>query len=151
MAKKVAQKSRTLAKNNSLLVIGIAVVAALGSFLLVNAVSQKSSSPSKSNCQGICVALSADGAEPDELSVKVGEYVQFNSADGKKHNLGLSSGSRHGGQGDSSEQYNSGDFAADEAWRVQFKQTGSYELTDRYNPKQTILIVVYKPKTDQAI
>ena len=47
---------------------------------------------SAKNCKDILVALTKDGIKPDTLAIKVGQYVQFNSADGQSHNLGLGGG-----------------------------------------------------------
>lgn len=102
-------------------------------------------------CQGTCVALQKNGMLPNELAVKVGERVTFYSADGEKHNLAEGVGAddaRHAGHDDPGHHehiggYTSGDFGADEAWRVQFKKAGTYKIHDHYNPKQNIVVVVY--------
>lgn len=107
------------------------------------------------NCQGICVAIKEIGMEPNSITVKVGEYVQFNTADGKKHNISLGKGAGdatsqnapHEHQGD----YSSGEFGAGEAWRVQFKKAGTFRLHDDNNPKDNILVVVYEPGADLKI
>ena len=39
----------------------------------------------------------------------------------------------------------SGEFGANEAWRVQFKEPGTYLIHDHLNPDFTILVVVYNP------
>ncbi len=44
------------------------------------------------DCHGNCVALNKDQISPNTLTVKLGDYVQFNSADGLRHNLGLGDG-----------------------------------------------------------
>ncbi|MES2971364.1 MAG: hypothetical protein V4702_03525 [Patescibacteria group bacterium] len=93
-------------------------------------------------CDGICVALRAEKADPDTITVKAGEFVQFNSADGKTHRLSLGKG---GEDHDHSGPFNSGDFKADEAWRVQFKEPGTFSFHDHYNPDINILVVVYNP------
>lgn len=89
-----------------------------------------------------CVALKAGRAEPDTLTVIVGESVQFNSADGNTHSLsqGLG-GEEHSHTG----PYSSGDFAADEAWRVEFKKPGTFKFHDHYDPEISILVVAYEP------
>lgn len=105
---------------------------------------------SAKTCSGICVALTKDGMKPDTLTVKVGEYVQFNSADGEQHNLGIGGGEdgdhvAHEAEHEHVGDFSSGDFGADEAWRVQFKQVGTYKFHDHYHPKLNILVVVYSP------
>lgn len=113
-----------------------------------------------------CVNLRDGLAVPDTINVPVGSFVQFNSADGKKYNLAIKNekGSLaydHGGGADNHEEgdihaeeshhdadssaFKSGDFKDDEAWRVQFKEKGTYIFTDAYNPKISILVVVYQP------
>lgn len=112
------------------------------------------------NCKGLCVALTEEGVNPDTLAVKVGEFVQFNSRDGKKHNISMGKGS-DGAESDDHEShsaphehvgdYSSGDFGADEAWRVQFKKAGTYRLHDHYNPKLEVVVVVYEPGSKNII
>lgn len=95
-----------------------------------------------------CVALKANRAEPDTISIAVGSEVQFNSADGKDHRLSLGRGGQeHSHQG----KFNSGTFKADEAWRVKFDQDGSYFFHDHLNPKINILVVVYTPGKDYKL
>jgi plastocyanin len=105
------------------------------------------------SCSGICVAIEADGISPDELAVKIGEFVQFNSADGKSHELTTATDNNAGDHsnihGGSKTTVASGIFGADEAWRVQFKQAGTYRLRDTKNANQEILVVVYEPKNEK--
>lgn len=98
--------------------------------------------------QMVCVDLTATGANPDTLAVVAGGYVQFNSADGKTHSLSLGKG---GEEHSHSGPFSSGDFDADEAWKVQFKEPGSYHFHDHYNPELNVLVVVYEPGGDHTI
>ncbi len=106
-----------------------------------------------SACPNPCVLLKADGMYPNELAVQVGETVQFNAADGQKHNISEGDGaSNHSGHSDPEHHdhvggFVSGEFAADEGWRVTFKKPGTYKLHDHFNPKQNILVVVYEKST----
>lgn len=138
--------------NGKVQLVAVVVVAGLISFGAVVATANKKAVAGAKSCQAICVSLTKDGISPDTLAVKVGEYVQFNSADGQQHNIGLGGGEadkqtdatgheHHEHVGD----YTSGDFVANEAWRVQFKQPGTYKFHDHYNPNLNILIVVYDP------
>jgi plastocyanin len=137
--------------SNNLLIIVVGIVGIGIGFIGVKRIDAK---PSQSNCPDICVYLKPEGMQPDELAVKVGEYVQFKSADGKKHNIAEGDGADnqlHEGHHDADNHdhvggYVSGEFDADEAWRVQFKKPGIYKLHDHYNPNQKILIVVYSDK-----
>jgi plastocyanin len=136
----------------------IVIISAVISFFGIQALSPKPAIAT-SDCNGICVSLTKSGMNPDALFVKVGDYVQFNSADGKKHNISIGNGSNdHGGGHEAHESahdhvgdYSSGDFGADEAWRVQFKKPGTYNLHDHYNPKLFITVVVYEPGADTTI
>lgn len=99
-----------------------------------------------------CVYLKGDHAAPDVVTVPVGGFVQFNSADGKTHSLGLGKGdAKHNGSHQHEGLYTSGDFKNDEAWRVQFKERGTYELHDHYRPDIRVTVVVYEPNRNYMI
>lgn len=134
----------------------IAAFAGLAAFVLIYLFMAKGRSGSivNANCEiGIaCVYLKTNHAEPDATIVKVGEYVQFSSADGKTHNLGLGMGdAQHDGSHDHKGNYVSGDFKSDESWKVQFKKTGTYELHDHYRPDIRVTVVVYDPDDSYKI
>ncbi len=99
-----------------------------------------------------CITLKDDRAEPDVITVPLGGYAQFNSADGQTHNIGEGSGDEHH---DGSHVHTgtsmSGDFKSDEAWRVQFKQTGTYDFHDHYHPEIHATVIVYQPGGDYKI
>lgn len=120
----------------------MAVAISLTGFMLVSGHGHEHASADHvGKCNAVCVYLE-DKAEPDTLTVKVGEYVQFNSNDGKKHSLSLGKGGEvheHNGP------FSSGEFKADEAWRVQFKEPGTYYFHDHFDPAINILLVVYDP------
>lgn len=89
-----------------------------------------------------CVSITKDGAKPEIITIKSGQSVQFNSADGLRHNLTLvHSAAQHSDDA----HYTSGVFARDEAWRVQFKKDGTYTFGDTFNPDMFINVVVYTP------
>ena len=92
------------------------------------------------------VALQDNKATPDTVTVLVGNTVQFNSADNKKHNMAEGEGSAAGHVHDHESSYQSGDFGAKEAWRVRFKKAGNYFFHDHYNPDINVLVVVYEHK-----
>lgn len=130
----------------------VALVAGVISFAFTASGQKKSnSSVVKNRCSSICVYLRSTGMDPDTLTVKVGETVQFNSSDWKVHNIGIGEGygeksalhSEHSAKHEHIGDFESGDFKADEAWRISFKQVGTYKFHDHYNPAQNILIVVY--------
>ncbi|PLS81799.1 hypothetical protein CYG49_01500 [Candidatus Saccharibacteria bacterium] len=100
------------------------------------------------SCNGTCIALKGEGAHPTTIAVPVGSFVQFNSADGKSHSLSLGGGGEeHSHTGD----FSSGTFGADEAWRVQFKDEGTFKFHDHLNPKINVLIIVYTPGKDYKV
>lgn len=125
----------------------IAVIAGLIGFAGITALNSGKETDS-TNCAGICVALGPKVASPDTVTVAKGDFVQFNSADGKTHSLSLGKGGEeHSHNG----KFNSGDFKGDEAWRVQFNEDGSFFFHDHYNPKVNVLVVVYTPGKDYKI
>lgn len=92
------------------------------------------------------VSLYEEGAVPDALFVGVGEFVQFNSKDGKSHIIAQGGGSEFDQEHDHSEfGPQSGLFGPDEAYRVQLKKKGTYHLHDHLNPKIFVTIVAYEP------
>lgn len=133
----------------SLPVIG--VLALIIGYGMVNMLASKNNVADSSNCKGICVSIKPEGMDPSELAVKVGDYVQFNTADGKNHNLSLGDGHDAGRDGhdtlahDHSAGFESGKFGPGEAYRVQFKRAGTYVMHDHDQPTNRILIVVYSP------
>ncbi|MDQ2973533.1 MAG: hypothetical protein M3Q79_03570 [bacterium] len=146
--------TRALKQNIAVLGLLVGVFGALSGFAAVNAMTSKS--PAKIDCQGTCVSITKDGIQPTELAVKAGEFVQFNTADGKVHNLALGDGNGdHDTHNSEAHEHNadftSGDFGKDEAWRVQFKQPGTYKFHDHYNPDFRILVVVYEPNGVKAL
>ena len=48
-------------------------------------------------------------------------------------------------------KFSSGEFKADEAWRVQFNDAGTFFFHDHLNPKLNILVVVYTPGANYKI
>lgn len=113
-----------------------------------------------STCTDTCVYINRDGFSQTELAIAVGNYVEFRSADGESHNLALGEGSEHSDD-EHIDTHNdheltehahdhvagteSGVFKADEAWKVQFKQPGTYVIHDHLHPELSILVVAYEP------
>lgn len=155
--------------------VSLAAAAFGASFAVAQAVKE----PAATNdpcAHELCVALTADGIKPDTVTVEAGSYVRFNSADSKTHNLSPGGGSSnlhgsvkrstagptvqlvHNGEvheekkeHNHTEAFSSGDIGPDEAWRVQFKQPGTYVFHDHYNPALTVLVVVYEPAKPSRI
>lgn len=139
---------KDLAKKQSLLLVSLLLLAGTIGFGVSYAVSKNSRAKAETNCQGTCVALYQDKASPDTISVPVGTYVQFNSADGKAHNLSVGKG---GEEHQHSGKFYSGEFQADEGWRVQFKEDGTFYFHDHLNPNINVLVVVYTPGKDYKL
>jgi plastocyanin len=77
------------------------------------------------------VALKDGAAFPDELVIKVGEQVQFNSNDGRSHNISSGKGNDYGEEHDHvAYAAASGQFEADEAYLVSFPEPGTYYFHD---------------------
>lgn len=134
-------------KQLSLLAV-IALTAGFMGFFGMRATLGQTATATKSCDLAKCVQLTESGAIPDILTIEVGTVVIFNSADGKKHSLSLGEGGEdhvHSGP------FSSGDFEADEAWKVEFKEQGTFEFHDHYNPKLSVLVVVFKPGADRTI
>ncbi len=140
------------AKRFKIVIAALVIVIGLGSFGIAYALGQHNGNSNAATCQGSCIYLRSEGATPDTMTVTAGSSVEFTAADGKKHNLSLV---EHGHGGDSAAHedaaYQSGDFAADEAWRVQFKQDGTFTFVDKYNPKTKISVLVYTPGKDYKV
>lgn len=137
-------------KNYHIVLVGVFLAALLLGFGVSYVVRSNATQGhlSRQNCSGTCVDLRADEASPDTIAVATGTYVQFNSADGKSHNISIGKG---GEEHDHHGKFHSGEFQADEAWRVQFNEDGSFYVHDHLNPKINVLIVVYTPGKDYKI
>lgn len=93
------------------------------------------------------VRLLKEGMDPRELIVKVGESVQFNSADGRSHNIGQGDG----GDPDlgrahdhPQEALESGKFNKDEGYLVTFTRPGVYSFHDHFDSDLFITIIAYE-------
>lgn len=131
-------------------VVFVVIVLAAG---IGYAISQKNGKNDAANSkkpasQETSIRLLGKTANPDIVTVKAGSYVQFNSADGGKHNIALEHAAV---QHNDDKEYHSGDFEKDEAWRVQFKKDGTYTFRDEFNPEVKIRVVVYTEGKDYKI
>lgn len=98
------------------------------------------------------VALQKNAADPSVLSVPVASYIQFNSCDGRPHDIGEGQGDDTYHQAAHKDEHDhakggleSGVFAANQGYRLTFKQAGVYHFHDHLNPKITITVVAYDP------
>ena len=98
------------------------------------------------------VALTSSGAQPTDLLIKVGEYVEFDSKDGRIHDIASGVGDGDGeNHAHSTTGIESGNFKPDEGYMVQFKAVGSYYFHDHLNPTVTISVAVYEPNASSTI
>jgi plastocyanin len=131
-------------KNKVLFLVISATVAFLGTYLSMKIIDEESTGLNNDRQKNIhMVSLLQDGAEPDIIIAKPGDYVQFNARDGTEHNLSQGSGNAssndhlHDGAG-----IGSGVFQSDEAYKVQFKKQGIYSFHDHLNPDIYVRVVV---------
>ena len=97
------------------------------------------------------VSLVGKKADPEIVLARVGDYVQFNSRDGKNHDLEQGSGNAIDESHDHKEfALGSGNFTKDEAYKVQFKKVGIYAFHDHYNPDIYIRVIVDDKKDKTA-
>lgn len=137
-------------KKNTLTVLIVFIGVVIGAFLIGYLLAKpKDTVQYSKTCEvDSCVQLTANGAKPNELSVKLGSTVQFNSADGKVHKLSLGEGGEeHAHTG----SFQSGEIKADEGWRATFSKPGTYFFHDHYNPDINVLVIAYKPDSDTKI
>lgn len=144
--------TRRLSPTVLIVIAGIVIAAAAfgGGLALSSRNSDKQAGPIQTNCDGTCVALYAESALPDAVAVVNGSFVQFNSADGKRHNLSIGGDDTHH-TAQTVEEFTSGDFEADEAWRVQFKKDGTYSFKDKYNDSIRVNVIVYTEGKDYKL
>lgn len=88
------------------------------------------------------VRLLPNHAEPDTLSVAVGDIVEFASRDGQYHNIRHVTGEDISVHEHAGAVYSSGVFGPDEAYRIEFKKPGQFNFHDHLNPTITIRITV---------
>lgn len=125
-----------------ILFFSIALVTFGVSFLLLDKAGLAKNVQAGTNDKPYMVMLQNNKADPNVLTIKKGEYVQFNSNDGKYHNLTQGLGNRLIKQHDHSIGVDSGKFGPDEAYRVQFKEVGEYDFHDHYYPDIYVTVIV---------
>lgn len=92
------------------------------------------------------VSLINDQAEPNELVMKVGEEVQFNTKDNQQHVISEGKGNDYGEKHNHIEVGTTSDsqvFAAGEAYRIKISKPGTYYFHDDLHPNIYISILVY--------
>ncbi len=101
------------------------------------------------------VALTGDSTKPVDILINVGDYVQFNSKDGKEHQIiqgkptvdhgheELADAIHGEDHGTTFSPLDSGVIEADEGYLVQFNSVGKYDFHDNYNHDYAITVIVY--------
>ena len=96
------------------------------------------------------IQLTDTAITPNDLAIKVGEYVQFNSKDKRKHTIiqgkddtTSSTESNAHNHGDSGVNLKSPEFGEGEGYLVNFKQAGTYYFHDNNYPNDYILVLAY--------
>ena len=101
------------------------------------------------------VSLTGTQTEPIDLLVDVGDYVQFNSRDGREHQViqGKPTADHghdeyadavHGeAHGLADSPLDSGIIKADEGYLVQFTTVGKFDFHDNYNHDYAITVISY--------
>lgn len=81
---------------------------------------------------------------PDAVSLQVGEYVQFNTADNREHKIGLGGGEEYGQDHDHAEvDFESNTFGVNDAYRVEFKEKGVFDFHDHLHPELFATVIAY--------
>ncbi|CAN5150290.1 hypothetical protein BH11PAT1_BH11PAT1_7930 [soil metagenome] len=88
------------------------------------------------------VELESKRANPDIVLVRKGEYVQFESKDGKIHDISLGHGDGFGDTHEHEKGFESGPFAKDEAYKVQLNKVGIFDFHDHLHPDIHITVIV---------
>ena len=80
---------------------------------------------------------------PDALSIHAGEYVQFNTSDGRLHEVGLGKGDEYGEDHDHVDpEFESAEFGSGDAYRVKFSKPGVYDFHDHAHPELFATVIV---------
>src|SRR5687768_9544080 len=113
-------------KKRYFLPLSILILTAAGSFFMTRQISQ---SPATR-----IVQLSPDTAVGD-ITIRPGDKLVFQAADGYKHNL-IQDHDHHSGG------IESGEFEAGEAFEAKFNRAGVFFLYDKLHPKIEINVIV---------
>ncbi len=89
------------------------------------------------------IMITAEHMAPDALSIHVGEYVQFNTSDGRTHEVGLGKGDEYSEDHDHVDpEFESSEFGSGDAYRVKFSKPGVYDFHDHDHPELFATIIV---------
>ncbi len=89
------------------------------------------------------VSLRDNKMTPDTILVHSGDFVQFNTKDGQRHDIDQGHGAGYGSTHDHEVAgIGSGKFGPSEAYRLQFKKVGIYDFHDHENPEMRATVIV---------
>lgn len=89
------------------------------------------------------IVLTNERKEPIDMVISSGDYIQFNSKDGKDHQI--LQGAATEDHAPSPSPLDSGIIKDGKSYLLQFNKTGKYEFHDNYNHNYTITVLVYDP------
>ena len=93
------------------------------------------------------VELGANGAVPTAIAIVKGSYVEFDTKDGRSHNIYEGGGHNHSdNSAASSAGPESGVFGPGSGYRVTFSQLGTYQFRDHLHDNIAVTVIVYEPK-----
>ena len=98
-----------------------------------------------SNSTPVQVDLKDDMATPSQVTIPVGQTVQFNTKDDLAHEMSLGEGNGDSHHHEHEGDYSSGEFGKGEAWKVNFKKAGTFTFHDHKHPNINVLVVAYQP------
>ncbi len=100
------------------------------------------------------IELRSTGATPDAIAITRGSYVEFDVKDKRTYNIGQGSGDDPVHQQAHLDIHDhpkgaleSGAFGPGQGYRVQFNAVGTYPFHDHLNPKISVTVIVYEPKS----
>ena len=140
---------KTLAVNRTTAIswAAVFVVFAFGAFFASRAQAKTTAKPDTSHI----VELTTSGAKPSAIAITKGDYVQFDTKDGRTHEIaqGKGGGEGHHTDGQGKHEHLSGGklsagFGPGEGYKVQFNQTGTYDFHDHLNPELSSTVIVYE-------
>ena len=139
-------KGLLVSKRNELTLIAIFVVFALGAFIASRTYAKASAQSDIRHS----VALTMSGIQPSAIAITKGDYVEFDTKDGRTHEIGQGKGDDavHQDAGQYVHDHliggkQSGNFGPGEGYKVQFSQTGTYDFHDHLHPELSLTVVVY--------
>lgn len=139
-------KGLFVSKRNGLTFIAIFVFFALGAFIASRTYANASAKADTSHS----VALTMSGIKPSAIAITKGDYVEFDTKDGRTHEIGQGKGDDevHHASGQDVHDHLiggklSGNFGPGEGYKVRFSQTGTYDFHDHLHPELSLTVVVY--------